>query len=239
MGGFSYPDQVMYETEPTMEMFDGIIGFFAIIYFAMLFMALAFSAVTYVLHSWSLYTIAKRRGIRNGYLAWIPVGNLWILGNVSDQYQYVVKRKIKNRRKKLVRLSIGLCAGYFLWLLVTLTNLKIGREAAALFLLVFGGLIILAAAIWLAVCQYLSYYDLYKSCEPDNAALYLVLSIVFPVVLPFFVFICRNRDLGMPPRKKAPAEAVVEPAEIIIEKEDVIAEPMEEGFASDEEFEDE
>jgi len=239
MGGFSYPDQFVFESDPMPEMMgSGILGVFAFIYFVVLFISLAFYAVTYVLHSWSLYTIAKRRGIRNGYLAWIPVGNLWILGNISDQYQYVVKRKIKNRRKKLLGLSIGLCAGYFLWLFVTLTNLAIGKEATALFLLIFGGVAILIVAICVAVYRYLAYYDLYRSCEPDNAALYLVLSIVFSVVLPFFVFICRNRDLGMPPRKRPVVQQVLEAEEDIVEEPE--EEPIiEEGFAQPEEFEDE
>ena len=32
--------------------------------------------------------------------------------------------------------------------------------------------------------------------------LFLVLSIVFNITEPFFVFSCRNKDFGMPPRKQ-------------------------------------
>ena len=231
MGGFYYPDQFMYEADQLPALIgSGILGVFAIIYFVILSIYLASFAVTYVLRSWSLYTIAKRRGIRNGWLAWIPLGNLWILGNISDQYQYVVKGRIKNRRKKLMGFSIGLYAGYFLWLLVTLTNLAAGREATALFFLVFGGLIILTTAIYQTVCRYLAYYDLYRSCDPGNAVLYLVLSVFFTITLPFFVFACRDRDLGMPPRKKPAAQQVVVPT----------VEPVtEEGYARPEDFEEE
>ena len=35
---------------------------------------------------------------------------------------------------------------------------------------------------------YIAYYDVFKSCKPKNAVLFLVLSIVFDVTLPFFVF---------------------------------------------------
>lgn len=236
MGGFSYPDQFIFEAEPISGAFAGsMLGFFAIVYFAMLLTAMAFSAVTYALHSLSLHTIAKRRGIRKGWLAWIPVGNLWILGNISDQYQYVVKGKIKSRRKILLGLGLGLIVGYVLWLFATLFNLAAGKEAMALFLLIFGGLAIFAAAIWLAACQYMAYYDLYRSCEPGNAVLYLLLSIIFNVTTPFFVFACRNKDLGMPPRKKPAPQPVLEAI-----AEEVTEEPVtEEGYAQPEEFEEE
>lgn len=62
--------------------------------------------VAYVLMAVGLYTIAKRRGIRNSWLAWIPVANYWLLGCISDQYQYVAKGQNKSRRKLLLTLSI-------------------------------------------------------------------------------------------------------------------------------------
>jgi hypothetical protein len=61
------------------------------------------------------------------------------------------------------------------------------------------------------VFQYVCYNDLYASCCPENQVLFLVLSILFNVTLPFFVFACRNKDGGMPPRKdEIPAAAAVE-----------------------------
>ena len=65
------------------------------------------SVACYVLEALSLYTIAQRRGIRKPWLAWIPVVNVWIVGSISDQYQYVVNRRIQNRRKVLLGLAIA------------------------------------------------------------------------------------------------------------------------------------
>ena len=248
MGGFDYPNEFIFDAEPMPEMFGaGVAGVFLIVYLLVLLFAMALSMATYVLHSLGLHTIAKRREIRNSWLAWIPMGNLWILGNISDQYQYVVKGKIKNRRKILLGLGIGLIAGYFLWLFITLFNLAAGREIQALLLLIFGGLTILAVAIWLSVYQYMAYYDLYKSCEPGNAVLFLVLSILFSGIIPFFVFAYRNKDLGMPPRKQpAPQQVVVPTVEVVVDPDVVekvvvpTVEPVtEEGFAQPEEFEEE
>ena len=46
-------------------------------------------------------------------------------------------------------------------------------------------------------------YDVYASCDPQNAALYLVLSIFFRFLVPVFLFISRDMEKGMPPRKPA------------------------------------
>lgn len=62
-------------------------------------------------------------------------------------------------------------------------------------------------SIVLTVFLYISLYDLYLSCNPENAVLYLVLSILITVSMPFFIFFSRNKDLGMPPRKSQPEAA--------------------------------
>ena len=53
--------------------------------------------------------------------------------------------------------------------------------------------------------RYFAYYDYYASCRPDLKVVFLVLSILFPVTLPFFVFACRKHDLGMEERPKTEA----------------------------------
>ena len=45
-------------------------------------------------------------------------------------------------------------------------------------------------------------YDVYRSLDPKNSVMYLVLSIVFPVTEPCFLFFNRNKDAGMPPRRQ-------------------------------------
>ena len=79
------------------------------------------------------------------------------------------------------------------------------------------------SAIALTVYQYMCYYDLYHSCDPNNSVLFLVLSIVFSGIMPFLVFACRNKDNGMP-RPKPPAPA----AEIPVEESVAEGEPVNE-----------
>jgi len=122
-----------------------------------------------------------------------------------------------------------------------------GEIVAGVLLILLGGLLMAAIAVAMLIYYYLCLYDLYNSCNPSNGVLFLVLSIVFSVTVPFFVFACRKRDSGMPPRKQPePQQVVVPTVEVVVDPtvvEKVVVptvEPvLEEGFASPEEFEEE
>ena len=170
------------------------------------------SVAAYVLTAWALYTIALRRGISRPWLAWIPVANCWILGSLSDQYQYVVKGQDKSKRKillvlKLLTALLGLtvavmamtvAAGVILAENEARAMATIGGPAMAIL-----GLCVPMAAMTIAaaVIRYMALYDIYRSLDPANSVLFLVLSIFFGVTEPFFLFFNRNKDDGMPPRK--------------------------------------
>lgn len=197
----------------------GVIGAVALIYGVIMLFAFVYSITTYVLHSLGLYTIARRRRISNPWLAWIPLGNLWILGSISDQYQHMAKRKITGRRKIMLGLSIAAFAIYFVWLCGTVIGALTGIGGMATVLLALLGLLVFfGIAIALTVYQYMCYYDLYRSCDPGNSALFLILSILFSGIMPFFVFACRKKDEGMP-RPKQPAPVAEIPA-ITVETEE-------------------
>lgn len=256
MGGFSYPDAFSYEAELIPEaMGAGALGVFVVAYILVMLFAMAWSTVVYVLYSLGMYTIAQRRGIRHPWLAWVPLGNIWILGSISDQYQYLAKGKIKNRRKVLLGLYIALLLACFVWIIGLMVSAIAGTEIAAILWMLLGMLGVFGVAIVVLVLEYMALYDLFQSCQPSNATLYLVLAILFNVTLPFFVFACRKKDLGMPPRKQpAPQQVVVPAVEVVVDPnvvEQVVvptvepvvesaAEPVtEEGYANPEEFEEE
>ena len=173
-----------------------------------------FRIAAYVLTSMAIYTVAKRRGLNNPWLAWVPVINWWLLGSLSDQYQYVVKGKNTSRRKWLLVLNILknlLVAGFFVYAIAivgsALKNGPFGMFGGAadliapvLTLLSFA-LPFVSVVIALCIIRYIALYDVYRSLDPSNAVLYLVLSILFSPTEPFFLFFNREKDLGMPPRK--------------------------------------
>ena len=57
--------------------------------------SMALGIATYVLTALAFYTVAVRRGLKNAWLAWIPVADAWLVGSISDQYRYVAKGEIK------------------------------------------------------------------------------------------------------------------------------------------------
>ena len=170
--------------------------------------AMLLGLASYVLSAAAVYVIARRRGLDKLWLAWVPILNVWMLGSLSDQYQYVVKRKNTSRRKWLLALNLlqpllasGVIAfgaaalvprGYF--------GIDWGNAMAA------GGfaLPLLAVSIAGAVIRFVSLYDVYKSLDPDNAVLFLVLSVFISITESFFLFFNREKDSGMPPRRPEP-----------------------------------
>lgn len=177
------------------------------------------SIAMYIFTSLGLYTVAKRRGIHNPWLAWIPVANVWLIGSLSDQYRYVVKGEEKNKRKTLLILNI-LIAVFFVVMMVfcvmlVIAAVRIGmydyNEDAAISEVLraaigFGcvSVIMTGLGIAAAIIRYMALYDIYMSMDPSNCVLFLVLSIIFSFTEPFFLFFNRNNDKGMPPRREAP-----------------------------------
>ena len=242
--------------------FGGFVVVFLILYLGVLFSIVAFSVLSYVLYGIGLQTIARQRGIRNGWMAWLPIVNGWILGSVSDQYQYLVKGRIKNRRKQLLFLQIGIAVLSVLYSMCATAQVVYGMPVAGYRICRYA---VGVFTVILSVMEYMAYYDLYRSCKPNRKVVFLVLSIVLPVTLPFFVFSCREHDGGMPPRKQPqisrepepvnayPTEPVnaypTEPVNAYpTEPENAYptepvnvypTEPVEEGFAQPEDFEEE
>lgn len=198
---------------------DEFLGMFLVIYMAVILVSVLVGIAMYVLRSLSLYTIAKRRGLNHPWLAWIPVGTEWIIGSVSDQYKYVTQGKQQSRRKVLLVLTIaGMVLGVYaagitvsrvldlVFRLDVMGNGHISDEMALRMVMAMlsglgGGLAAGILGIVAYVFREMCVYDLFKSCDPKNVVLFLVLSIFFGFTEPFFLLACRNKDLGMPPRK--------------------------------------
>lgn len=199
-----------------MEVFMGLyLILMLLLAFSMEAALMAFFVVMYILEGKSLSAIARRRGIDNPWLAWVPVGSSWLLGCISDQYRYVTYGQIRDRRKLLTWLSAVLYAVLTvlfvllaIWIVGAISAAGISGEEAFIATYMGGFFVIYMVALLLSgvstvmsVFQYMAYYDLFRSCDPDKSLIYLLVSIFTTYPLPFFVFSCRNKDLGMPPRK--------------------------------------
>ena len=160
------------------------------------------SIAVYVFTALSLYTIARCRGISAPWLAWVPVANLWVLGSISDQYRYLTQGQMKHKRVTLLIWECVSCA-MLAGVVVSAFLAVAGESVQAIVTLLSLVLVMLVVAIVYAVLYFMALYDVYASCDPQNAALYLVLSIFFRFLVPVFLFISRDMEKGMPPRKPA------------------------------------
>lgn len=108
--------------------------------------------------------------------------------------------------------------------------MSMGADTVTLLVVIaaFLAIPLLVLGITYTVYFYKALYDVFRSCEPNNSVLYLVVSIVggFQVagIYAIFLLICREKDLGMPPRKTEPAQEPV-----------VLAEPSVESWTKEEE----
>ncbi len=170
--------------------------------------------VQYVLQAAGLYALAKRRGIRHPWLSWLPIGDSWLLGCISDQYQYVVKGRNKRKRVALLVLSL-LTAALGIWIAVGWVQIimdaamryqEVISQTAMDMVLEIIGMMALVLLLWgvsvgLRVVKLTALYNLYASCVPEDRVVYLLLSIFINGCIPLLVFASRKWDLGMPPRK--------------------------------------
>ena len=179
--------------------------------------------VAFVLQGWAMFTIARRRGIPLPWLAWVPIGDYWMLGAISDHYQKqsCCKKKYKRIWLAILRvlphiLLVVMVVYIFVGLFTGLIAMEPRPEGAppesefmlgVQMIVLIGLLLILAlmgiAALVQKIVFYMALCDLFRSCEPERSTLYLILSIAASLVIPggycIFALLCKNKDFGMLP----------------------------------------
>ncbi|MGI6113760.1 MAG: hypothetical protein ACOYEJ_06525 [Mahellales bacterium] len=127
--------------------------------------------VMYILLALGLYTLAQKRNIENPWLAWIPiVGQAFILGKL-------VGCEVNIGSWKIEKLDMVLLIGSIIVLVlswVPVLNVILG--------------------IAYAVLYFFALHKLFTIYKPDQAVLWLVLSIILSFMGPIFIFIMRNEE---------------------------------------------
>jgi hypothetical protein len=142
-----------------------LLAFLGSFFLLILFLALA----SYVLAAIGLYTMAKNRDIENAWIAWIPVVQLYIIGRLIGTL-YIGSYEVPQPELVLPGLAV---AGS------VLSNVRL-----------IGGLI----GIVSLVVNLFALHKLYTIYRPNQATLYLVVSILLPFMGPVFLFIMRNDE---------------------------------------------
>ena len=146
--------------------------------------------------------MAKRLGIPAPGLAFVPIVNVFTLGKIAETP--VNDKKTLPYGTLLLIFSIAqnvlayICVFRFIGSLVKYSDYYYGNVTEAEIFALIGEfslyvMLIALLAILYSVFTYIALYKTYKLFAPDNAALYLVLSILFGIATPIIIFCLRNK----------------------------------------------
>lgn len=171
----------------------------------MLSVSITAVAVSYVFLAMGMQRIAGSRGINNPWFAWLPVFRGWLLGCISDQYRFVARGSTTRRRTWLVALPVLETVLWIISFFVGVFHLILSAEPGSALDTTSIVMLALLTLVRLAyfILENMAVYDLHRSCNPENAGLFLLLGMVIPCFRALVVYMNREKELGMPPRRSA------------------------------------
>lgn len=171
----------------------------------MLSVSITAVAVSYVFLAMGMQQIARSRGINNPWFAWLPVLRGWLLGCISDQYRFVARGSTTRRRTWLVALPVLETVLWIISFFVGVFHLILSAEPGSALDTTSIVMLALLTLVRLAyfILENMAVYDLHRSCNPENAGLFLLLGMVIPCFRALVVYMNREKELGMPPRRSA------------------------------------
>lgn len=205
----SYGNSVSDAVGGSMNSLSGI-GVLSIILLVLLgitwLFLIAYSIYAYVFTSLSLHRISGRRNYSKPWLAWIPICNTWLFGEIASDYD---SQNGKDSRwgRKLLTFYFLYCGFYIVGeCLSSSMSFSSDPDLGALLIALLLLLIAFAFLIVYTVLYYICLYKIFKSTAENKAIVYFLISLFVPIAQPLCLFLCRNK--GYP-------YAVEEPKNII------------------------
>lgn len=146
---------------------DSLLAVGGVIFLYLNFLFVVLAVALYLLQALGLYGMADKAGVTPRWVAFIPIVNAYVWGKII--------KEIRISNYVLTHPEIVLPVAPFIYGLLYDIN-------------ILGPLLLLCFLVLYAA----GYYCLYSLYRPDNAAIYTIISIVFPFVMPFFFYSLRN-----------------------------------------------
>lgn len=178
---------------------------FSVLMFAFL-IGVAVSLVLWALKSIGICVMSEKEGLKNPWYSFIPFFSAFALGRLSAGFKKKNGSVTKNRGKLLLTLNIVLAASLVLIMLVVFAGLipiavsdALGYQLTGPLIALLGVCLILyfavfALAVVYLVFTYISVYNIFLKFNNQMAVCFTVLSIVFPILMPIFLFVSRNKE---------------------------------------------
>jgi len=125
---------------------------------SMILVVIITAIALYVLSSLGLMKIAQSKGVENAWLAWIPVGNLYIMGKAVGPFKLIVDIS----KPEIILPVLSLCG------IIPLIGILF---SIAVVILYYGAL-----------------YNIYSQYKGESATVMLILSIVLFFMGPIYLF---------------------------------------------------
>ncbi len=148
------------------------------------FIMLIIFAALWTLKSIGLSQMAKNKGIENSWLAWLPVGDLFIMGTIVEEMNF-----------------FG----------IKINNLGLWFPVVCLMGGLLGGIPILGILLFIGVLVFqIAFIHKFFSLYTLQATLYTVLSVFFAFLYPIFIFSLRHNPVFVQEIKSPASESVVQ-----------------------------
>lgn len=194
---------------------------FWIIFLVLYLTILAYGAYAYIFVSLGGQRMARKVGMSNPWMFWIPCANVYAMGNLADTQATLCEGKNTTYRKKMLTWTIVVACAAIPWaiaytvfmvaaaanglldengVLITLDGASLEPLIGPTLFLLAVSLVFLALYIVYVVIYYKTLYRIYKLYAPNGAAGLVVLSVFVSVAIPAVFLKLSEREPVLPPR---------------------------------------
>ncbi len=194
---------------------------FWILYLIFYCLVMVCAAYAYVFVSLGGQRMARKVGMSNPWMFWIPCANVYAMGNLADTQASLCEGKNTTYRKKMLTWTIVVACAAIPWaiaytvfmvaaaanglldengVLITLDGASLEPLIGPTLFLLAVSLVFLALYIVYVVIYYKTLYRIYKLYAPNGAAGLVVLSVFVSVAIPAVFLKLSEREPVLPPR---------------------------------------
>lgn len=194
---------------------------FWILYLIFYCLVMVYAAYAYVFVSLGGQRMARKVGMSNPWMFWIPCANVYAMGNLADTQATLCEGKNTTYRKKMLTWTIVVACIAIVWAiafsvfivvaaangmldangdLVTLDGFDPDALIGPALFFLLTSLAFLVLYIVYLVIYYKALYRIYKLYAPDGAAGLVVLSIFVSVAIPAVFLSLSKREPVLPSR---------------------------------------
>lgn len=155
---------------------DELSTFFLVFGGIMVFI-LIFFVVMLIAQGYPLYKMAKNKGLENAWLAFVPIGNTYIMLNIPDHKFNLFNIYVESDRKKL----------FLVYLLFSLATGVVGSIP------IIGWILSICAVVISIAASYQFLKDILDTYMDKDTTLFAVLSLFIPFMQIVLLYVCMNK----------------------------------------------